>query len=327
MYITIYVYLSEVKLMKIGVLLIGQVRNFDISVDHIKKEFDMEDIEVDYFCHTWDSVANFSPWNNMITTDERFSDLQFHDHAELVDTINLINPKKYKIDSYNNLEYLYENLYYPEANSTDTDNTVLHHFRNLGWRAYDSESKLTYADWVYFFSLLGQFYSSARALDLLCEYEKEIGEKYDVIVRWRYDLVSQLKHRTNGQRANTWTEEPLQSGAWDTIFFNCLNIWNGMQCSGDHYWYGAAGAFKSFTMNLDTKYIDLVRSRIMSSGNILNENIMQELIINKRMSSRESPKPLAVVRPGATKEMTFDQLYDLELQHEQTKRKLAGNKR
>jgi hypothetical protein len=65
----------------------------------------------------------------------------------------------------------------------------------------------------------------------------------------------------------------------------------------------------------------------MSSGNILNENIMQELIINKRMSSRESPKPLAVVRPGATKEMKFDQLYDLELQHEQTKRKLAGNKR
>lgn len=309
--------------MKIGILLIGQVRNFDITVDFLNKEFDIPGVEVDYFCHTWDSVANFSPWNNMKTTDERFSDLKKHDKEELIKTINLCNVKKYEIESYDSLEYLFENVYHPEHH---TEKNIVHqHFCHEGWKAFDSGSTLKYSDWTYFFSLLGQFYSTKRALDMLCEYEKENNTKYDVIIRWRYDLISDITYRTMPMRMNQWCETPLEFQNADTVFFNCLNIWNGMHCSGDHYWYGCAGAFKSFTSNFDTKYLTTVRSKIMTDKTVLNENIMQDIIIQQKMSSEETPIRLAIVRPGATKDMTFDEIYALELQHEEQKRKLARN--
>ena len=309
--------------MKIGILLIGQVRNFDITVNFLKKEFDIPGVEVDYFCHTWDAVANFSPWNNMKTTDERFSDLKMHDKDELIETINLCNVKKYEIESYSNLENIFDDVYHPEFNLEK--NVVHDHYAHEGWKAFDKDSKLMYSDWTYFFSLLGQFYSTRKALDMLCEYERETGEKYDVIIRWRYDLISDTTLRRVSERMRQWCELPLEYEHGNTIFFNCLNIWNGMHCSGDHYWYGAAGAFKSYTTNFDSKYLNVVRSKIVSDDSVLNENIMQDIIINQRMSSEETPIRLAIVRPGATHDMSFEEVYQLELKHEEQKRKLARN--
>lgn len=309
--------------MKLGILLIGQVRNFDITVNFLNKEFDIPGLEVDYFCHTWDSIANFSPWNNMKTTDERFSDLKMHDKDELIKTINRCNVKKYEIESYDNLEYLFDNVYHPE---NDKEENIVHqHYAHKGWEAFDNDSELKYSNWTYFFSLLGQFYSTRKALDMLCEHEKETGEKYDVIIRWRYDLISDTNFRGVPERMKQWCEKPLEYENGNSIFFNCLNIWNGMHCSGDHYWYGAAGAFKSYTSNFDTKYINIVRSKIMQDKTVLNENIMQDIIIQQKMSSEETPISLAIVRPGASDDMTFDEIYELELKHEEQKRKLARN--
>ena len=310
--------------MKIGILLIGQVRNFDITVNFLKKEFDIPGLEVDYFCHTWDSVVNFSPWNNMKTTDERFSDLKLHDKDELTKSVNLCNVKKFEMESYDNLEYLFDNLYHPEHHNEEK-NIVHQHFDHCGWKAFDNDSKLKYSDWTYYFSLLGQFYSTRRALDMLCDYEKETGTKYDVIIRWRYDLITDTSHRDMPNRMRQWCEKPLEYEHGNTIFFNCLNIWNGMHCSGDHYWYGAAGAFKSYTSNFDSKYLNIARSKIMQDKTVLNENIMQDIIIQQKMSSDETPISLAIVRPGATEEMTFDEIHKLELEHEEQKRKLARN--
>lgn len=308
--------------MKIGVLLMGQVRNFDVTTEFLKKEFDLPGVDVDYFCHTWDSVVNFSPWNNMKTTDERFSDLQMHDKGKLMDTINLINPKKYTIESYDKLEEIFDTIYHPEYKN-ETTNVVHDQFLGCGWAAFDSDSTLKFSDWNYYFSLLGQFYSTSRALDLLCEYEREVGIKYDIIVRWRYDLVSNTYYRDTDARVNQWCVDPMKHEHGDTIFFNSLSIWRGMQCATDHMWFGAAGAFKSYTSNFDQKYISLVRAKIMNNKTVLNENAVQDIIINQKMSSKESSMGLAVVRPGATKEMSFDELYDLEIAHEAQKRSLA----
>lgn len=310
--------------MKIGILLIGQVRNFDITHEFLKKEFDIPNVEIDYFCHTWDSIVNFSPWNNMKTTDERFTDLKLHDRDELINTINLCNPKKYEIESYDNLEKIFDTVYHPEYDN-GYFTTVHEKFEGKGWKAFDNNSTLRYADWNYYFSLLGQFYSTDRALDLLCEYERETGTKYDIIIRWRYDLISNTQYRDVVSRTKQWCVTPMEYIHGDTIFFNSLNIWRGMQCSNDHFWYGAAGAFKSYTTNFSQKYISMVRSKIMTSQTVLNENIVQELIINQKMSAIGVNTGLAIVRPGATKEMSFDDIFELELSHAKQKRSLAGN--
>ncbi len=62
--------------MRIGVLLIGQTRQFEVTAQHMMNEFKMDGVEVDYFCHTWDSIVNFSPWNNVTSIDDRFSDVK-----------------------------------------------------------------------------------------------------------------------------------------------------------------------------------------------------------------------------------------------------------
>lgn len=310
--------------MRIGVLLIGQTRDFHLSVPHLRKEFEMDGVDVDYFCHTWDSTVNFSPWDNMTNTDNRFSDVKKEDCAKINDQLQQIAPKSIHIDTYNSLEPIFDTIYFPEQHNL-TGGFVDSAFDAPGWEKFDHTSKIKFNDWVYYFSVFGQFFSTARAMDLLIDYEKKTGLKYDIIVRWRYDLVSNYESRTYKSKFDHWISEPLKSNNGNTIFFNNLNLWNNMLCAADHYWFGTAGAMKSFTSDIDKKYISVLRSKILESKMVLNENIILDVARNQRMGVEESPIGITIVRPGANRTFTFDDFSELAIKHEKQKRTLAGN--
>lgn len=303
--------------MKIGILLIGQTRTFELAKPHILKEFDLgDDIDVDFFCHTWNTEVNFSPFNTMEKIDKRFSNHREIDESTIKQRLGNLNIKKLKIENYDCLDPIYDNLYYPE---TVKDNPK---FDKPGWRYFDSTSEIPFKDDIYFKSLLGQFYSSSEAMKLLQEYERESGEKYDVIVRWRYDLASNHEIRNQELRKFKWTEdiEP------NTIYFNIISLWGGMVTSGDHYWYGDAASMKSFTTHLDVRYIQNLRNKILTEFPvIMNENIVIETLMNLKMNAKSKSIGVVPVRPGADPNMNYDELLELANKHEQSKRTLSAS--
>lgn len=301
--------------MKIGILLIGQTRTFDISRDHILKEFDFgDDTVVDFFCHTWDTEVNFSPWNNMQKADDRFSNHRELDKEEIMNRLSKIHPKKIKIDSYKNLKNMYDHLYYPEPNK---DNEK---FKKPGWKHFDQNSEIPYESEIYFTSLLGQFYSSSEAMKLLQEYEEESGEKYDVIVRWRYDVVSNYDIRDENLRRFKWIEDIEKN----TIYFNIISLWGGMPTAGDHYWYGDAASMKTFTTHLDVRYIQKVRDKIIKDfPAVMNENVILEIAMDLKMNAKSKSIGVTPVRPGATPDMSYGEFVDLAEKHEAAKRSVA----
>lgn len=314
--------------MRIGVLLIGQTRQFDVTAQHMMNEFKMDGVEVDYFCHTWDSVVNFSPWNDLKGIDNRYNDVKLLDRNKTIDTLNLCSPKEIQIDSYNSLEDLFDSDYYPEQHLIDdVYSSEENLFNRAGWKDYSSDSMVKYNDWVYYFSVFGQFYSTARAMDLLVEYERKNNVSYDVIVRWRYDLRTDYdeEYRTE-PRYSRWIEMPTQLHNRNTIYFNNIEIWRNMGCASDHYWFGSANAMKSYTRNFDVKYITKVRERILNQEGILNENIMFEIIKNQKMSCEDAPIGISIARPGATKEMSYTEMVSLEDKHREATRSEGNNK-
>ena len=303
--------------MKIGILLTGQTRTFDIAKEHILKEFDLgDDIQVDFFCHTWDTEVNFSPFNNMEHLEDRFSNHKKLNKKKIIERLQDLNPKKIKIDNYKNLQSIYETFYYPEPNKNNPK------FEKSGWKHFDSKSEMPFKDEVYFSSLLGQFYSSSEAMKLLQEYEHETKEKYDIIIRWRYDLVSNHELRNKDLRRFKWTEDIEEN----TIYFNIISLWGGMVTSGDHYWYGDAASMKSFTTNLDIRYIQNLRNKILNDFPvIMNENIVIETLMELQMNSKSKSIGVTPVRPGATPNMKYDKFVELADKHEQSKRSLAAS--
>jgi hypothetical protein len=305
--------------MRIGVLLIGQTRQFDITAQHMMNEFEMDGVEVDYFCHTWDSVVNFSPWNNVTGIDNRFSDVKKLDKEETIATLNLCSPKAIQIDSYDSLEDLFDSDYYPEQHLKDDIYSGEENlFNKAGWEEWSSNSKIKYNDWMYYFSVFGQFYSTARAMDLLIEYERKNNVSYDVIIRWRYDLRSDYDQSYRPSRYNRWIDMPTQIYNRNTIYFNNIEIWRSMGCCSDHYWFGSANAMKSYTRNFDVKYITKVREKILDNKGILNENIMFELIKSQKMSCENAPIGISIARPGATSDMSFNEMQTLEDKHRES---------
>ena len=313
--------------MRIGVLVIGQTRQFDVTAQHMMNEFKIDGVEVDYFCHTWDSIVNFSPWNNVTNIDDRFSDVKKVDKKLIIDKLNLCSPKAIHIDSYDSLEDLFDSDYYPEQRLSSYDPSDQNdYFNKAGWKEHSSNSKIPYKDWVYYFSVFGQFYSTARAMDLLVEYERENNIGYDVIVRWRYDLRSDYDEEYRTSKYHRWIETPTQPQNKDTIYFNNIEIYKGGGATSDHYWFGSANAMKSYTRNFDVKYISKIREHILHNKGVLNENVMFELIRQQKMSCENLPIGISIARPGATKEMSYPEMILLENKHRESIRKEDGNK-
>lgn len=302
---------------KIGVLLVGQIRNLDIAIEYMKKEFDLgDDIQVDFFCHTWDRVVNFSPWNNLKNTDERFTDaipLDVENAKQLFASFPQI--VKYKIEDYSGLEYYYDNFYFPYPKKEIE-------FDEPGWKVFDHTSQIPYKDWSYYSSIIGQFYSSQEAMKMLVEYEKEHNINYDTVVRWRSDLASNVHFRDQNDRRRKWLFLPLARP--NTIFVNVVQLWNRKISAADLFWHGDAPSMKALTLNLGIDYTRQLRKYVLQKKMVLNEEILSTTIRQLNLNLDSDSIGVIPIRPGATLEMTYEEIIDLADMHEKTKRAKAG---
>ena len=138
--------------MNVAVLFTGNIRSFDQCKETFKKELDF--LNPDYFVTTYDTRYNFRSYVN------------FHDdhvlEEDYIKSLFLdINPKAIRID---NLAKMTE-------------------FFNLARENFDPEMKGCDANHFL------QFYKLKQGLELVSEYEKISGKKYDIIIRSRMDLI------------------------------------------------------------------------------------------------------------------------------------------
>tara|TARA_R100000008_G_scaffold10198_1_gene5125 strand:+ start:1921 stop:2868 length:948 start_codon:yes stop_codon:yes gene_type:complete len=147
--------------MRIAVLLCAQPRFLNLTYKRIKEEFNIPNVQVDFFIHFW-NVVGFSP------QCEKTKDYTTDDNLEKY--IHYLEPKKYKIEDYSeldNLVFLFKNL-----------NTFLVSDKILLKAVKD---KYRYE--------FGQWFSNKRAYSLMEEYEQENNFKYDVVIRTKTDYI------------------------------------------------------------------------------------------------------------------------------------------
>jgi hypothetical protein len=147
--------------MRIAVLLCAQPRFLNLTYKRIKKEFNIPNAQVDFFIHFW-NVVGFSP------QCERTKDYIADDNLEKY--IHYLEPKKYKIEDYSeldNLVFLFKNLY----TFLVSDKILLKGIQD----------KYRYE--------FGQWFSNKRAYSLMEEYEQENNFKYDIVIRTKTDYI------------------------------------------------------------------------------------------------------------------------------------------
>ena len=147
--------------MKIAVLLCAQPRFFNLTYKRVKEEFDIPNVQVDFFIHFW-NVVGFSP------TCERTKDYIADDNLE--EYIDYLKPKKYKIEDYSeldNLVFLFKNMHTFLVSDKITLKNIKDKYR------YE----------------FGQWFSNKRAYALMEEYEQENNFKYDTVIRTKTDYI------------------------------------------------------------------------------------------------------------------------------------------
>ena len=179
--------------MKIAVLLTGRLCRFDEIRDRIKYIFDAANNSVDYFCHTWnDDFVDLKSatkledlYNLTIPTDPT--------HA-----INTIEPKGVWLSS--NLEML------------NTINDSINHINN-------PEFNLTIENILLYINYLAPQFSTYYAMQSLKSYVNETGTKYDVVIKWRYDLLSEKINFNHDIKINTLYTSYASEDIMDDRFY------------------------------------------------------------------------------------------------------------
>jgi len=167
--------------MRIAVCLSGQLRtwkdaqkSWDAFFNELKTspEIDGDDIEVDYFVHTWDfNSTPFAVW-----TKQQWDAGKFHtgfeqppaegvSKEEIEEFLQTIKPKR----------HLIENIFKSTSRKEELD-------ARTQWRLGD------YTKWAPISWAGAQLYGIMRAAELKRNYEFENGFEYDMVVRMRSDL-------------------------------------------------------------------------------------------------------------------------------------------
>jgi|ETNmetMinimDraft_26_1059896.scaffolds.fasta_scaffold68569_1 hypothetical protein len=148
--------------MRVAVLLFGQPRFFEYTVNRIKEEFNIPNHKFEYFIHFWEDVG-FTP------NDDR--NRKYITSNTLLEDINILNPIAFNINKYDVLDEFTINF-----------NNIIQ-FLNKGQigghRPYDTKSRYSY----------GQHLSLKIAYSLMQEYEKKNKIKYDTVIKARTDFI------------------------------------------------------------------------------------------------------------------------------------------
>jgi hypothetical protein len=151
--------------MKIAVLLTGRMCRFDEIYKRINHAFDIETNSVDYFCHTWnDDFVDLKSANNL---EDIYHLLIPNDPRP---TINLIDPKAVLLSSYQEI--------------LDIINDGILHIN-------DPQFNLSIDNILFYINYLAPQLSTYYAMQSLKSYVNETGTVYDVVIKWRYDLLTE----------------------------------------------------------------------------------------------------------------------------------------
>jgi hypothetical protein len=162
--------------MKIAVCFSGQIRTWKQCYESWERFFNMiklhpkfqkNNIEVDYFIHTWD-LETIPPhlWaGNQNLSVQEICDMRLDiDKNEIDELIKILNPKKYIVD---NIHVLNTRSFVVNEKSIQYGNNG---YCLLTWAA-------------------PQLYSIMRAATLKKEYELENDFEYDICMKFRFDML------------------------------------------------------------------------------------------------------------------------------------------
>jgi len=221
---------------RIAVCLFGEPRSIGTTSKFIKSFFECDDVEVDYFCHSW--TTNTCRWyfgkddiyNIELNSEEQKEEVILGDVNKVTEYLNQVyNPKKILVEDY----ITYNKKYSAEK------------LESYG---------LPYTEQIP--GGTGQFVSTEKSINLKKKYEKENNFKYDVVYRIRYDTALEVSpHRNGFFDSNTPKKDIiLQEGLLtdNIILVNALRLSDFLKPEiSDHGPYiGLSGVHDKFVRNL-----------------------------------------------------------------------------
>ena len=150
---------------KIAVLLYGQPRFIEDSIDSIKKEFSIPGFTTDYFFHFWDAVAYKS-------TDKENP----INHQKIID---IVSPVNYSFTDYTQLDKQSQEI---------LDNVVRNKVVIKNHGVIKPQNIFSVKEPKHLKYYLGQFLSLQNVTELLEQYINKNNIKYDIVFRVRTDL-------------------------------------------------------------------------------------------------------------------------------------------
>ena len=162
---------------RIAVCLFGEPRAVGTTSSYIKSFFECDDIEVDYFCHSW--IKNTCRWylgkdsiyNIELNSKEQKEEVILGDVSKVTEYLKeTYNPKKILVESY--VPFIRK---YSKEKSKEYGVPYAER-----WLKKPDEQ---IPDGT------GQFFSTEKSINLKREYEIENNFRYDVVYRLRYDTA------------------------------------------------------------------------------------------------------------------------------------------
>ena len=147
--------------MKVAVLLYGQPRFLNLTYKKIKEEYNIPGVDVKFFIHFWEEIS-FYPLcdrHNNYIVDNNISEY-----------INYINPEKFKIQRFDDLDNL----------TLQLQNTLSFlQFKTVSNRSIKPKDRYKF----------GQHLSLHKTYNLMELYEEENNTKFDIVIKTRTDFV------------------------------------------------------------------------------------------------------------------------------------------
>lgn len=202
--------------MRVAVLLTGLDEQFPKIKNRVLNLFKCDGIEFNFFCHTWEEKV--APLDSF---PKEWNDIS----AKLV--------KK-------NVPFPY--------NDNRIKNYKTSSFQEIYDRYISKDEEILRSQLILVFSYLAQDTSTVKAFEALNEYKTENDIEYDVVIKWRYDLLLEDDGKKNLNLFFNTENGKMYSSYVDK---NQMN---------DFYYYAKYNTFEKFITNLqDEMYDKLLR--------------------------------------------------------------------
>jgi hypothetical protein len=191
--------------MKIAVYLTGLIIDKTETLPYIKHMFDdfasRNDLEIDYYCHFWDSVGLY-PYD--IDYNITKINVPWENRGSVNYALEVFNPKEYKVSKFFDT-YYYFLEYFSKFNKGDpwVEDTINHYMstfvnKNIHSNFFVENFKEPHeifdrwwhfhVNWCRFVHLVSQAYTATESAKLI----QNSNVEYDACIKWRYDVIADL---------------------------------------------------------------------------------------------------------------------------------------